>query len=146
MAFYFTKYTDIHKFLLLILIVGSLPLLLESPETIAADCSNAPTTIEQNDCAAEKFRQVDRRLNRVYKRVLAKIATEDTRPPFGRKAWKRALIKAQKAWIAFRDADCRKLVEMEWQGGTGTTGAIYACMTDKTLTRIRELKERYLNY
>ena len=51
--------------------------------------------------------------------------------------------KAQRAWIAFRDADCRGLVALDWAGGSGTPMAVSICMTDLTKRRTKTLKERY---
>src|SRR5262249_19658826 len=53
-------------------------------------------TIEMNSCIlAETIRQ-DARLNENYKRLISKLATER----------RNALVKAQRAWIRFQDANC----------------------------------------
>ncbi len=58
---------------------------------------DAQTTIGMTRCAAAELAIQDARLNRAYKAALAR--RDD-------KATKAALLKAQRAWIAFRDADC----------------------------------------
>jgi uncharacterized protein YecT (DUF1311 family) len=53
------------------------------------------------------------------------------------------LRASQRAWIAFRDADCKGLEPMQWSGGTGATGGVLECMTQLTQERIRVLKQRF---
>lgn len=107
------------------------------------DCENASTTVEMNICSDEDFKAADAKLNATYKKVLAQIAASDLEKPYDRASWDEALRASQRAWVAFRDADCKGAVPMEWSGGTGTTSAVLGCMTAKTETRTKELAERY---
>src|SRR5262245_30029691 len=82
----------------------SIPVLLAvlaaNPLSIAhaEDCSNAMTQSEMNACAYEAFKKSDAELNELYKQILKRL--KDDIP-----ATKR-LVTAQRAWIAFRDAEC----------------------------------------
>ena len=107
------------------------------------DCSNANNTLEMNFCADKEFAAADAELNAVYKRALARIAQSDGEKPYDPKSWETALRASQRAWVAFRDADCKGLVPMEWSGGTGTTAAVLGCMVQLTQARAKSLTERF---
>jgi uncharacterized protein YecT (DUF1311 family) len=109
----------------------------------AIDCSDPRTTVEMNVCGDAAFQEADKRLNAAYKEALKYVAESDLEAPYDPKSWEAALRASQRAWVAFRDADCKGAVPMEWSGGTGTSSAVLACMTDKTDSRIKELIERY---
>ena len=78
--------------ILLVLVSTQLRASSESP------CfQRATTQLEMNQCAGEEFKEADSELNRIYQQVLSK---------YGEDADKVARIKeAEKAWVAFRDAD-----------------------------------------
>jgi uncharacterized protein YecT (DUF1311 family) len=107
------------------------------------DCTEQNTTVEMNFCADQDFKASDARLNAAYKKVIAQIADGDLEKPYDRDSWDKALRESQRAWVAFRDADCRALVPIEWSGGTGTTSAVLGCMTAKTDARTKEFVDRY---
>ncbi len=112
----------------------------------AIDCANAMSTYEMNACADKDFTAADAELNEVYMQALKSVpsmAVED--PAYNAKSWEAALRKSQRAWVAFRDAECQGHVAMFWTGGTGATADIVGCMTEKTNARIKELKDRYDN-
>jgi len=107
------------------------------------DCGDARNTVELNFCASKDYEASDAKLNDVYQKVLKQIAASGSETPYDSASWTRKLRESQKAWIAFRDADCEGAVPMEWSGGTGTSAAVLGCMTDKTDTRTKELAERF---
>ena len=110
------------------------------------DCTEAMSTVEMNTCAGAEFAKADRELNEVYARALKAIpdmAPEE--PQFDAKAWENALRASQRAWIAFRDAECEDHIAMFWSGGTGATVDVIGCKTEKTEARIKDLKARYEN-
>jgi uncharacterized protein YecT (DUF1311 family) len=115
-----------------------------SGEPPPADCSAALSTVEMNNCAGAEFDKADAELNRVYKAALAAIPEMATgEPPFDKPNWEEALRASQRAWLAFRDAECEGHVEKFWGGGTGATVEIIGCKTEKTEQRTKELKQRY---
>jgi len=63
----------------------------------AIKCNDAGTQLELNACALDEFKRADQELNQTYAAVLKK---ENQDPTFIRK-----LRAAQRAWIAFRDAE-----------------------------------------
>ena len=107
------------------------------------DCANATSTYEINACADKDLAKADAALNAAYQKALAKIAASDQEKPYDPKSWEEALRASQRAWVAFRDADCKGLVPMAWAGGTGTSMEVLGCMTAKTDERTKELKERF---
>ncbi len=112
-------------------------------EEPAVDCENATATVELNFCAERELDKADAAMNAVYKKVLAFIAKSDGEKPYDAKSWETALRESQRAWVAFRDADCKGLIPMSWGGGTATTGAVLGCMLEKTKARTKELEELY---
>jgi uncharacterized protein YecT (DUF1311 family) len=107
------------------------------------DCEKAFTTVDLNICAEQSLDVADKALNETYKKILADLALPDTENAAGNLKWTEALKVSQRAWVAFRDADCEKLMIHEAGGGTATTGAILGCMTELTEARTKDLKARY---
>jgi uncharacterized protein YecT (DUF1311 family) len=107
------------------------------------DCANAVTTADLNSCAAQDFDAADAALNAVYKKIISDFAVDEPENAENNKKWIEALRVSQRAWVAFRDADCDKLTAFEAGGGSATTGAIYGCLTEMTQARTKDLKARY---
>jgi uncharacterized protein YecT (DUF1311 family) len=131
-----------------ILFAGAASGVILAPRAMAeeepkVDCANATSTYEMNFCANKDFEKADAELNKVYKQALAHVEKNAGSPPYDRKAWEAALRASQRTWVAFRDADCKDLTAMEWQGGTGGTSAEMGCMTQLTTARTKDLRERY---
>lgn len=124
---------------LLALCAASLPAHADDP----IDCADQKTTVDMNFCADEDFKAADAKLNAAYKKVLAQIAESDLEKPYDRASWEKAMRESQRAWVEFRDADCKGAVPMEWSGGTGTSSAVLGCMTALTNERTKDLGERY---
>jgi uncharacterized protein YecT (DUF1311 family) len=55
------------------------------------------------------------------------------------------LRKAQRAWIAYRDAHCNAEFEL-WEGGTGGHIALPQCRLTLTKARTAEIQETYSKY
>ena len=123
------------------LVVAALPAAAASEPSI--DCENASSTVEMNHCADQEFEKVDAELNAIYKKALAAIPDMATEHPFDTKSWEAALRSSQRAWLAYRDAECDQHVPMFWGGGTGTSSAVTGCKTQRTRARIEELKASY---
>lgn len=107
------------------------------------DCTRASTTVELNYCSERAYQRADEALNDTYKAVLKHIRENGGELPYDAKSWEEALRASQRAWVVFRDAECKGLVPMEWSGGTGTTTAVNGCMMELTEARTKALKERY---
>lgn len=126
-----------------VLLACASPLAAGDSKSTTVDCSNAVSTVEMNACGEQSFEKADAALNAAYKKALAAIPEMATEPPYDAKSWEKALRESQRAWVAFRDAECNGHVPMPWTGGTGATSEIYGCMTDKTEARTKELMAIY---
>jgi uncharacterized protein YecT (DUF1311 family) len=128
--------------ILLCCLAGSAPCAKGQGEKI--DCANAMATYELNYCAEQEFQKADSHLNDVYRRVLSRIPEIAGEKPYDAKSFEDALRASQRAWLAFRDVDCKDLVPMTNQGGTATTADVLGCLTKSTIDRADELSARYL--
>ena len=126
--------------------IASTPSLVENanaqPEI---DCQNAMSTAEMNACADKAFEAADKELNAAYQSALAAIPGVASEKPYGAKSWEAALRASQRAWVAFRDAECVGHLAFFWQGGSGASADIIGCKTELTKARTQVLRERYQN-
>ena len=126
----------------LLVAVGLVGLIAGGPVVAeTADCGKAITTVEMNACADQELAAADAKLNEAYKKALDKAAGQNAPAPYDAKAYEAAIRAAQRAWVAFRDADCKGVVPFEWGGGTGATAAVLGCLSSKTTARTKELEE-----
>jgi len=109
------------------------------------NCANAASTVEMNFCADKEYQAADKELNATYEMALKSVRSREMEKPYDAKSFEEALRGAQRAWIAYRDADCKDVVAQVWTNGSGATSAILGCMTGKTLQRTKELKEQFQN-
>lgn len=100
-------------------------------------------TPQINACMEKAADDADHKLNVAYKKALAVIDGDGDRTADQKAHWRAQLTAAQRAWIAFRDADCGDLVVTEWNGGTGMGSALSACRYDLTVQRTDEILSRY---
>jgi uncharacterized protein YecT (DUF1311 family) len=122
---------------LAIMAIVLMPPSLAVAETVS--CDKAVSTVELNQCTDLMFRAADDKLNAAFKKTLAFVAASQAPKPYDRASWEKALRESQRAWLSFRDADCKGLIPMSWSGGTGTTAAVLECMIAKTDARTKEL-------
>lgn len=135
--------TTTRAFTVTLLVLLAAPALAEPEPKI--DCANASSTVEMNYCADQDYEAADKALNAAYQKALKalpEMAVADSER-FNAKAWEKVLRASQRAWIAYRDAECQEHVPMFWGGGTGTTAAVIGCLTELTKARTKELKESY---
>lgn len=107
------------------------------------DCANAQSTVEMNFCADKDYQAADKALNATYEKALQSVRSRDMEKPYDVKSFEDALRGAQRAWVAYRDADGKEVEAQIWTNGTGATSAILGCMTAKTLQRTKDLKEQF---
>ena len=105
-----------------------------------AICANTVSTPELNLCSERAWQEPDAKLNTAFAKVLDSIRKTNSEKPYDRNSWEKALRASQRAWVTFRDSDCKGLVPMSWTGGTGTTSAVHECMTINTKIRTKELR------
>jgi uncharacterized protein YecT (DUF1311 family) len=101
------------------------------------DCKKAVSTPEVAVCASDAYDAADAKLNAAYKVAMASIAKRDL-PPDVQKEFRKALVEAQRKWIAYRDAEC-EVTGYGWYGGTGRSTAIIECSRGLTEARTKAL-------
>ncbi len=105
---------------------------------LALDCSKAISTPDLNTCAKQDQKEVEAELNTVYKEVIRSLSGPDTELEKPSEV-KSALIKAQRAWVKFREADCNA-VYLKHMSGTIRTVMYIGCMQSHAEQRIKALK------
>ena len=108
------------------------------------DCAAATATAELNHCAEIRLKKAEIDLATAMDKARTFIGRVQNAIPEVRTKWLGELADTQKAWSGYREADCKGLVPLEWQGGTGTTLAVLECMAQLTVARAYELNERYV--
>jgi uncharacterized protein YecT (DUF1311 family) len=105
-----------------------------------ADCSEAISQLEMNKCAAKDFILADKELNRVYNAILLKESEDN--------GFIAKLRAAQRAWVAFRDAQLEaafycKEASGGWDPCFGSMASMsYSSLKAKmTRERIDQLKD-----
>ena len=124
-----------------LLVVAATPAFAEYPRVKA--CFNLPSNAEQRDCLHDLDRAVSSELDDVLRRRLESADALDKAPPrIGAvpqtQSLHGAIAASQKAWQAYRDAECWGVIGRP--GGTGRFGWAHGCAAEKTLERIEELK------
>lgn len=125
-----------------LLVTGGAVLQAQAQED-AIDCANAQTQAELNSCAYQDFEKADKELNRVYRKALKKQEEVDREvadmgPNYVGAV--KALKKAQRAWIDYRDGHCEG-VGFEARGGSMEPMLVSGCMAQLTLERTKQLRE-----
>jgi len=112
------------------LLLAVAPLLFASIAQ-ADDCANATTQGEMNQCAAQEKKAADDELNNLYKQITARLKDNPEA--------KQLLVKAQRAWIGFRDAECN--FSASGVKGGSVYPLIYGnCITTLTKARVETFK------
>lgn len=106
-------------------------------------CFELRSNAEQRDCAQALYRDASKQLDKIVRRKLDEAdASDKALPRFGAvpqtQSFHDAIAASQKAWEAYRDAECWGVVGRPGGSGSFTWG--FACAAEKTLERIEELK------
>jgi uncharacterized protein YecT (DUF1311 family) len=99
--------------------------------------SRAVAEPDPQDEVNKSFKQADAQLNTIYQRMLKAIVRSDTRDNF---------IKAQRAWISFRDAEAEFRASSGARGGIAFATDFMAERTHLTEERIQQLKRHQGEY
>jgi uncharacterized protein YecT (DUF1311 family) len=103
------------------------------------DCTNVITQLDMNTCAAQDWEEADARLNDVYAQTLAVLQEADANYPISGDSEEDRLRAAQRAWIAYRDANCDS-AGYPMRGGSAEPLLTYGCLRSMTEDRIAELQ------
>lgn len=97
-----------------------------------AKCMASPdgqSTVGMIDCIGQELKLQDARLNAAYRKAMMGLTPGE----------KERLKAAQRAWVAFRDADCGALEDPEQWGSISRINA-NQCALDRTIARTVELE------
>jgi uncharacterized protein YecT (DUF1311 family) len=115
-----------------------IPLLLSglcSPVQAADECVDPQDQLTLNSCAETAFKAADSKLNSQYKLIEERLIDDAE--------LKSLLVKSQRSWISFRDAECK--FQTSATNGASIFPMIYAqCMTSITRARVNDFNS-YLN-
>lgn len=92
------------------------------------NCKNPQTQTELNICSGVDYQRADQKINQVYNQVRDQLSANR----------RQQLIVAQRAWISFRDANC-KFARSAVEGGTMAPLIANNCLEDLTKKRTLEL-------
>lgn len=98
------------------------------------NCKNPQTQTELNICSGVDYQRADQKINQVYNQVRDQLSANR----------RQQLIIAQRAWISFRDADC-KFARSAVEGGTMAPLIANTCLEDLTKKRTSELNSYLQN-
>ena len=93
--------------------------------TYGKSLSNAELQHNTHDA----YEKSDKKLNIIYKKLMNRLEKED----------KKALRKAQRNWLKFRDTECY-FEGYPYRGGTGEYTMTVSCLYELTEERINHLK------
>ena len=111
----------------------------------AADCKDPMSNAEMKMCAEQDWKKADAELNVAYDKALASARetyrSSRTIPGQQNMPDSEAMLRdAQRAWVTFRDANCKYQYQIYW-GGSHAGLAYLLCMADTTKARLKELRQ-----
>ncbi|QCL73909.1 MULTISPECIES: lysozyme inhibitor LprI family protein [Agrobacterium] len=105
----------------------------------APDCKAPQTQADMTICAGQDHEKADKDLNAAYQKLRKQLADRDKTADASSKGATDALVTAQRAWVAFRDANCA-LSGFQARGGSMEPMLIASCLADMSSKRAEELK------
>ena len=123
-------------------------LLTAAASSTGATCDNAVTQMDINACMAQDYRVADSELNRQWVLNVAaakaqdktRVAQTDKRP-----GYHATLLESQRAWLKFRDAQCR-IEGYAMRGGSAEPMVVSGCLAGLTRERSKQLKDMLSPY
>jgi len=107
---------------------------------VASDCITGPDNqMTISSCFPQLFNRADIELNETYQTVLLRLS-EGARQQPGLAATRESLIRAQRAWVAFRDQDCAA-VATTVAGDPAIESRNTMCLVTRTEQRVTELQK-----
>lgn len=107
---------------------------------VASDCTAPQTPAQMQTCAQIDFDTADKQLNIDYKAARAYMESLDKDLSSDQKGAAKALLDAQRAWIAFRDAACFADGFVA-RGGTEELLFATECKAELTEQRSKQLRD-----
>ena len=113
-------------------------------------CADAKTQLASNECFAKLYEDSDAQLNVAYNKVvdaMKKNLTEALKENAAirivhEQTAMNKLLAAQRAWLAYRDANCDS-IKFQYEGGSIQPAIWAQCMNETTQQRITTLTTAY---
>lgn len=121
------------KMIALVVLAG---LSMLSTNVSAEGCNPEGTQMEMNQCAADDYAKADKALNDVWKALMAKEKEN--------KAYTNKLREAQRAWIAFRDAEVAAMYACAEENPRFCWGSMYPLLYNTELATLTEARTKTL--
>lgn len=102
---------------------------------------NLGSTQDMFECSDAGLRFWDSRLNANYRELMGVYRAEDALDSESPYQLAPLLRDAQRAWIAYRDANCKGFERNRFRGGTLGRLTSISCMTSMTADRAEELSD-----
>ncbi len=104
------------------------------------DCKNPPDTASENQCNDIAFEKADKDLNALWPKVKAWAEENDQNSDNpGAHDYTKTVIASQRAWLAYRDAECA-MAGLPMHGGSGEGPLVGGCRAGLTEDRVTDLK------
>jgi uncharacterized protein YecT (DUF1311 family) len=119
-----------------------LPLLVAVSPAFAQDydCVEPATQLDLNFCARDDFGVADAELNAIWKDARKVAKDEDALRPDEWEGLDKALLAAQRDWIAYRDSQC-EFVSFIARGGSMEQMLLWRCKAALTRGRANYLRD-----
>ncbi|WP_454701618.1 lysozyme inhibitor LprI family protein [Agrobacterium burrii] len=104
------------------------------------DCKAPETQADMTICAGKDYEKADKQLNAEYQKLRKLLTERDKTADASGKGATDALVTAQRAWVAFRDANCA-LSGFQARGGSMEPMLISSCLADLSGKRAEELRQ-----
>lgn len=127
------------------LVTAALLLLASGNIAQAADCKDPQSNYDMKTCAGEDFKKADAELNVAYGKAITEArkwySSTKTAQGYENMPDNEAILRdAQRAWVSFRDANCKYQYQI-YYGGSHAPLAQVLCMAEMTKARVKELRQ-----
>ena len=113
----------------------SMPVAAQEP-----NCKEPQTQADMTICAGKDYEKADKELNVAYQKLRKLLIERDKAADADGKGATDALVTAQRAWVAFRDANCA-LAGFRARGGSMEPMLISSCLAETSGKRAEELRQ-----
>ena len=117
-----------------------LALLLLPGIVLAEEPCRTRNTAEINQCAQQALERKDKELNVTYQALLKSLELPGKADAIDYAGTRRLLQQAQRAWVQFRDNDCKAKYTLN-AGGTVRDIVALGCQIEHTEQRTKQLRD-----
>ena len=103
------------------------------------NCAEPTTQSEMTECAGLDYEKADGELNAEYQKIRKVLKDRDKASDDSSDSAADALVASQRAWVAFRDANC-EVAGFQARGGSMEPMLVSTCLADMSRKRSEELR------